>query len=189
MVPSSGSRMQHARMLMPRISFVSLPVWLLLAGLAAAPAGAQEQPQQLGQFGEWGAYAGQTAGKKVCFALAQPGSSQTSPPNRPRDPIFFFISTRPGDGIRNEISIIMGYKAKAGAEASAEIGGTRFALQTQSDNAWLKDANEEPRMVEAMRKGADLVVKGVSARGTQTTDRYSLKGLAQALDRVAQECR
>jgi len=40
-----------------------------------------------------------------------------------------------------------------------------------------------------LRKGKDLSMKSTSARGNQTTDRYSLSGIAQALDRVAQECR
>jgi invasion protein IalB len=44
-------------------------------------------------------------------------------------------------------------------------------------------------MVDAMRKGADLVIKSESGRGTKTTDTYSLKGIAQALDRVAEECK
>jgi invasion protein IalB len=62
-------------------------------------------------------------------------------------------------------------------------------MYTQNDGAWVKNPAEETRMIEAMRKGADLVVKGVSSRGTQTTDRYSLKGVSQALDRVDQECK
>jgi len=32
-------------------------------------------------------------------------------------------------------------------------------------------------------------VTGESGRGTKSTDRYNLKGLSQALDRVAQECK
>ena len=40
-----------------------------------------------------------------------------------------------------------------------------------------------------MRKTGELVVKGTSALGTQSTDKYSLKGLGQALDRTAQECK
>jgi invasion protein IalB len=44
-------------------------------------------------------------------------------------------------------------------------------------------------MVDAMRKGADLTVKGTSGRLTQSTDQYSLKGLAQALDKIEQECK
>jgi invasion protein IalB len=62
-------------------------------------------------------------------------------------------------------------------------------MYTQGDGLWIKNAAEEERMVEAMRKSADAVVKGVSAKGTETTDTFSLKGLAQALDRLAQDCR
>ena len=62
-------------------------------------------------------------------------------------------------------------------------------MYTQNDGAWIKNAAEEARMIEAMRKGADLTVKGTSGRGTQSTDQYSLKGLAQALDRAEQECK
>jgi hypothetical protein len=40
-----------------------------------------------------------------------------------------------------------------------------------------------------MRKSAEVTVKGVSAKGTETTDVFSLKGLAQALDRLAQDCK
>jgi hypothetical protein len=49
----------------------------------------------IGQFGTWGAYTATPNGKKVCFALAKPSSSKTNPPNRPRDPSYAFISTRP----------------------------------------------------------------------------------------------
>ena len=61
-------------------------------------------------------------------------------------------------------------------------------MYTQNDGAWIKNAPDEARMVDTMRKGADMVVKGTTSRGTQTTDTFSLKGIAQALDRVAQEC-
>jgi len=62
-------------------------------------------------------------------------------------------------------------------------------MYTQADGAWVKNAAEESRLVETMRKGLDLTVKGTSAKGTATTDVYSLKGLPQALDRIGQECR
>ena len=70
-----------------------------------------------------------------------------------------------------------------------EVGGAAFAMYTQGDGLWIKNAAEEERMVEAMRKSADLTVKAVSAKGTETIDSFSLKGLAQALDRLGQDCR
>ena len=44
-------------------------------------------------------------------------------------------------------------------------------------------------MVDAMRKGHDLIVKSESTSGTKTTDTYSLKGISEALDKVAEECK
>jgi hypothetical protein len=170
---------------------------------AARPAGAAErheapaaerheagaQPKLLGQYAEWGAYTASPGGKKVCFAIAKPTSSQTNPPNRPRNPIYMFISTRPADKVTNEVSIIIGYPFKPGSEASAQIGSTSFALYTQLDGAWIKNAAEEAQMVDAMRGGDNAIVKGESAKGTQTTDTFNLKGVSQALDRIAQECK
>jgi hypothetical protein len=160
---------------------------------AATPAStkpvASDEPKLLGQYGEWGAYTATPNGKKLCFALAKPGSSQTEPANRPRDPAYLFISTRPSDKVKEEISLIIGYPLKANTEVTAAIAGTNFALYTQEDGAWIKNAPDEPKMIEAMRKGSDLVVKGESGRGTKTTDTFSLKGISQALDRVGQECK
>jgi hypothetical protein len=154
----------------------------------AAVAGGAE-PTLIGQFGTWGAYTATPHGKKVCFALAKPSSSKTNPPNRPRDPAYAFVSTRPAEKVTNEVSVMIGYPLKPGSESTLEVGGASYAMYTQGDGLWIKNAAEEERMVEAMRKAADVVVKGVSAKGTETTDTFSLKGLAQALDRLAQDCK
>jgi hypothetical protein len=146
------------------------------------------QPNLLGQYGEWGAYTANPAGTKVCFALAKPQDARTNPAGKPRDPPYLFIASRPTENVRNEVSIAIGYSFKPGVDATVEIGSAKFPMYTQNDGAWIKNAAEEAHMVEAMRKGSDMVVSGTSARGTQSTDRYSLKGLSQALDRAAQEC-
>ncbi len=147
------------------------------------------EPTLIGQYGIWGAYTATPNGKKVCFALAKPSSSKTNPPNRPRDPAYAFVSTRPAEKVTNEVSIMIGYALKPGSDSTLEVGGGTYAMYAQGDGLWIKNAAEEERMVEAMRKSADAVVKGVSAKGTETTDTFSLKGLAQALDRLAQDCR
>jgi invasion protein IalB len=154
---------------------------------AAAPGGAQ--PALLGQYADWGAYAATSGGAKVCYALATPASTRTTPPNRPRDPVYLFISTRPAENVRNEVSVIIGYALKPDSEVNVEIGTNKFVMYTKADGAWVGNAAEEARMVETMRKSADIVVNGTSSRGTQSSDRYSLKGLSQALDRVAKECK
>jgi invasion protein IalB len=147
------------------------------------------QPKVLGQYGDWGAYVASPDGKKVCFTLAKPKSSTTNPAGRTRDPAYVFISTRPSENVRNEISAIVGYPLRASSDATAEVGSTNFAMYTQNDGAWIKNVAEEARLIDAMRKGAELPIKGTSSRGTQSTDIYSLTGLTQAMDRADQECK
>jgi len=147
------------------------------------------QPTLLGQYGDWGAYYAAPSGKKICFSIAKPKSAQTNPPGRKRDPVWLFVSDRPAENVRNEVSVIIGYPFKSPSDATAEIGSTKFALYTLNDGAWIKNVGEEARMIEAMRKGSDLTVKGMSGHGTESTDQYTLKGLTQAMDRADQECK
>ena len=154
-----------------------------------ATSGRDAQPTLLGQYGDWGAYTASPSGNKICFALAKPKTTKIEPAGRKRDPAYLFVSTRPADKVKNEVSVVIGYPFKTSSDATAEIGNTKFAMYTQNDGAWIKNVAEEARLVEAMRKGAELTVKGSSGRGAQSVDQYSLKGLGQALEKVEQECR
>lgn len=159
------------------------------AAAPAAPAVGGVQPTLLGMYSDWGAYTASPGGRKICFALAKPANSDSVPPNRPRDPAYMFVSSRPAEKVKDEVSVIIGYGFKPNTDATLELGGASYAMYTQNDGAWLKNAAEESRLIDAMRKGSDVKVKGVSARGTATTDVFSLKGLSQALDKVGEECR
>ena len=145
---------------------------LMSACLCAASASAQQkkaaasptdQAVLLGQFGDWGAYRASPGGKKVCFALSKPTSAATEPAGRNRDASYAFVSTRPSEKVKNEVSVIVGYPQKPGHDATAAIGSATYAMYTQNDGAWVKNAAEEAQLVDAMRKGADLVVKSESA--------------------------
>jgi hypothetical protein len=162
------------------------------AAAAAEPATAVAggvKPTLLGQYGDWGAYTASPGGKKICFAIAKPSTSETIPPNRPRNPSYMFISSRPADKVSNEMSIIIGYPFKPSSDATVAVGPTSFALYTQQDGAWIKNAAEEAHLLEAMRAAQSAVVKGTSAKGTRTADIFSLKGFGQALDRADQDCK
>jgi hypothetical protein len=159
------------------------------AAAAAAAASGGAKPTLLGQYGDWGAYTASPGGKKVCFTIAKPASSETSPPGKSRNPPYMFISSRPAEKVSNEVSIIIGYPFKPNSEATVAVGSTSFALYTQQDGAWIKNAAEEGNLIAAMRAGQNAVLKGTSAKGTQSTDVFSLKGLAQALDRSDQDCK
>ena len=155
---------------------------------AAAVAGGAK-PALLGQYGDWGAYTASPGGKKICFAIAKPATSETSPAGKTRNPPYMFIASRPGDKVNNEVSIIIGYPFKPNSDATIAVGSSSFALYTQQDGAWIKNATEETQLIEAMRVGGNAVVKGTSAKGTRSTDIFSLKGLAQAVDRTNQDCK
>jgi hypothetical protein len=145
------------------------------------------KPVQTASYGDWGAYlATQGAKKKTCYALAQPKDRE--PAKLKRDPAYIFISSRPAENVRNEISIIMGFAMKDNSEAQADIGGSRFELIAKGSNAWIKNPAEESQFIESMKKGSKLVIKAASSKGNMTTDSYSLAGLSQALERVQKDC-
>lgn len=144
-------------------------------------------PALIAQYGDWGVYVSQAPKGKICYALSQPKDRQ--PASLKRDPGYFFISTRSAENVRNEASVVVGFALKDGADAAIDIGGTTFPFFTKSDGAWIKNAAEEARLIEALRKGRDFSVKATSQRGNATSDRYSLTGIGQALDRAAQECK
>ncbi len=178
--------------LRPILPFV-LALSLALPSVAAAQSKppVMAQATLLGQFGDWGAYTASPGGRKVCFALSKPTSSQDNPPNRrtAANVVYMFVSTRPAEKVRDEVSVLItGYAFRANADAELAVGAANFSMYTQNDGAWVKNAADESKMVDAMRKGADAVVKATTSRGTQTTDTFSLRGISQALDRVAQEC-
>jgi hypothetical protein len=167
------------------------PAATATAGPAAAATAAAHgaKPTLLGQYGDWGAYTASPGGKKVCFTIAKPSSSETNPAGKSRNPSFIFISTRPAEKVTDEVSIIIGYPFKPSSEATVAVGSASFALYTQQDGAWIKNAAEETHLIEAMRTGQNAVLKGLSAKGTRSTDIFSLKGLAQALDRSNEDCK
>ena len=139
----------------------------------------------VGRFGEWDVFA--TSGKgKTCYTLARP--KERVPANLKRDDAYVFISNRPAENVHNEISVIMGFAMKDGAEPSADIGGAAFQMIAKGSNAWLKNPAEEGRFIEAMKKGSKLVVKASSSRGHASTDTYSLAGISEALARIRKDC-
>ena len=174
-------------MTLPRIHPALLGVFL--AATVAAPAAAQGQGQSkaVAQFGDWSVYVS-TASPKVCYAISQPKSR--APEGLKRDPAYFFVSTRPGENVKNEVTVTVGFPLKEGSDATLAVGnGMTLQLYTKDEGAWVRNVADEAKLVDAMRRGKDLTVASTSLRGNVTTDKYSLVGIGQALDRVAQECK
>jgi invasion protein IalB len=143
------------------------------------------KPMLLDTFHDWGAYMAQGK-EKTCYALASP--KDRMPGALKRDPAYVFISSRPSENVRNEVSIIMGFAMKDNADAKAEIGNASYDLIAKGTNAWVKNPAQENQFIDSLKKGSKLIVKAPSLKGNVTTDSYSLAGLSQALERVHKEC-
>ena len=157
------------------------------AAAAASANSGQGQAMLLETAGKWQAFSSQQGRSKVCYALSK--AETRSPANLKDVEGLLFISNRPAEGVRNEISFVMNFDVKEGVEHQAVIGNERFALVAKGKNMWLKNPAEEPRMLDAMRKGAGLEIKANSKRGNPTSDKYSLAGLSQVLKKADDACK
>lgn len=170
------------------------------AGLAAPPKPDTKKPAQkvqqkeppnqgitpLGGAQGWQAYSDAEKGHKICYLVGEPSKSE--PAGAKRSKVYASITHRPADKVANEVSFNAGYLFKEGSDAELLVDGRKFSLFTNKDGAWSRDAATDKAVVEALAKGKQAVIKGVSARGTETTDTYTLAGLAQALHQIDKAC-
>jgi hypothetical protein len=157
----------------------------VLLALAAADADAQAV-KLVSRFNDWNVYAHESADARICFAASRPNSSE--PAGARRDSIYFYVSAWPKDGVKSEVSVKIGYPLRKGSAVTVTIGNTAFNLFTNDDKAFVADPNAELKLIEAMKKGSVMIVRGTSQRGTQTTDTYSLSGISQAVQTVTAGC-
>lgn len=162
----------------------------MLAGLAicasAGPASATE-PKLLAEHGAWEAYAYvDETGNKVCYMASKPTKEEGN--YTKRGAIFALVTNRPAESTKNVFSYIAGYLYKPGNGTEITIDAQTFELFTQDDTAWAQDAATDEKIVEAMRKGSSMVVRGMSSRGTKTVDTFSLAGSGAAHDAITKEC-
>lgn len=157
------------------------------ASAVFVPAAVQAaQPKQIGKHGAWTSYVLTERGKKVCYMVSKPIKEQGKYTNRGE--IFALITHRPSESTKDVFSYITGYTYKQGSDANVTIDGKRYVLFTQDDTAWTPDAAADAKLAKAIQRGSKMVVKGTSARGTLTTDTYSLKGSGSAYKAISQEC-
>ena len=164
------------------------PASLVAAALMMLPLPAlAESPQPLGTFRDWNAYSFTEGSKKTCFAASAPVDSE--PKGARRGDIHLIVTNRPADKVAGEISIAAGYEFKEGAKATLEVDGKSYDLTTKGENAWTASPDVDKTVTQAMIKANDLAVRGMSARNTRTTDRFSLNGFKAAYDAIAKACR
>jgi invasion protein IalB len=181
--------MPGTSMILPRDLLLLLPcsVAILIAAFAVAPdATAQGTALETGKFGDWIVHQNAGSGPKICFAASLPKLKEPAGANRAK--IVLYVSAWPKEGVKTEFSVKLGYTIKAGSPVAVSVGTDAFELFSKDDRAYVADPTEELKMIEAMKSGQTVVVKATSAKGTATTDTYSLKGLDKALQAVATAC-
>lgn len=158
---------------------------ILVLAAMARPAGAAD-PKRIGGSEIWGAYEVGDGNDRVCFVYGAPKDSRGD--YTKRGDTYLQVAHRPGDKVRNEVSVTAGYPYKDGSDVDVDIDGRKFSLFTQNDGAWARDSKTDDGLVEAMIKGRTMVVRGRSSRDTLTVDTYSLSGFTQAYRSASQAC-
>ena len=143
-------------------------------------------PKEIGKFTDWAAYEASENGAKVCWMVTTPKKSL--PTNVNRGEIFMMVAHRPNDKVFNKLNVIIGYPFKPEANAFGSIDNKKYRLVTKDDAAWLASPEETDALIKDMRRGMEVIVKGTSTRGTDTTDTFSLRGFTKANRAITQAC-
>lgn len=159
---------------------------LLLLSFSPVSAHASD-PTKIGDFGKWEAYEfEEPGGGKVCYMMAKPDKDEGK--YSKRGEIVALITHRPAEGTKNVFSYMSGYSYKKGEDVTLTVDGKKFTLFTQNDMAWAADAAADTALTNAIQKGSTMIVKGVSGKGTETKDTFSLKGSTKAYEAITKAC-
>lgn len=143
--------------------------------------------ERIGDFKDWSAFTAKEGDEPVCFMSTQPSKAEGNYTRRGE--IFALVSHRPAENRRGEVSFVAGYTFQADSVVEVSVDGAKaFTLYTKDDGAWARDSETDENLIDEMIKGGRMVVRGVSARGTQTTDTYSLSGFTAAYRAINGAC-
>ncbi len=158
-----------------------------VSAFATVPASA-DPATLLGVFQNWSAYSSGSGGDLTCYALSQPRATQ--PKGAKRTPIYLMVSDWPGRKVKAEPQIVLGYPVKENAPAALGVGASKFAFFARGPgSAWLQALGDNARLIDTLGKGVSAVASGISARGTKTSDTYSLAGFPEALAKIHDVCK
>ena len=149
-------------------------------------ASAEENLKSLGKFKDWESFVLSQDGNKTCFAQSIP--VVRAPKKLKRDPSRLFVSFRPAENIKNEISVTNGYEFKLKAPVVAKSGKKNYDLFSKGRFAWVIDNEEEVKLILTMKKASRLMIIGNTDKGDQTTDHYSMMGFTKAYNTAKKSC-
>ena len=145
-----------------------------------------EELKSIGKFKDWESFVLTQDGNKICFAQSVP--VLRAPKKLKRDPSRLFVSFRPAENIKNEISVTNGYEFKLKTPVTAKSGKKSYDLFTKGRFAWVVDNEDETKLIKTMQKASRLMIVGNSDKGEQTTDHYSMMGFTKAYNVTKKSC-
>lgn len=163
-----------------RIWFSRLAVITFLISLSSF---AHAQTHQ-GSFKDWDVYTMMQQGNKVCYIATAPKSKRGNYTRRGEP---YVLVTHVASDV-NEFSTSSGYPYKRGKEVTVEIDKKKYKLFTKGELAWAYDSPQDKAMIDAMKKGINMKIRGTSQRGTYSLDGYSLRGFTNAFNKMIQLC-
>jgi Invasion associated locus B (IalB) protein len=169
------------------LSFVCALTLALPAALTVPVLAQAASPQEIASNGKWRGYTITENGKTNCYMLAEPDKHEGN--YTQRGPIYLFITHRPALKTFDEVTIDTGYTYEKNSTVKVTIGSRDFTMVTEGSQAWMESAATDKQMVEAMKRGNDMSVRGASNRGTRTVDTYSLTGFSATYKAVTAACK
>ena len=147
---------------------------------------AEENLKSIGKFKDWESFVLSQDGNKTCFAQSIP--VVRAPKKLKRDPSRLFVSFRPAENIKNEISVTNGYEFKLKSPVSAKSGKKSYDLFAKGRFAWVVDSKDELKLIVTMKKASRLMIVGMTEKDDQTTDHYSMMGFTKAYNIAKKSC-
>jgi len=147
---------------------------------------AEENVKSIGKFKDWETFILSQEGSKICFAQSIP--VVRAPKKLKRDPSRLFVSFRPAENIKNEVSVTNGYEFKPKAPVAAKSGKKTYDLFSKGRFAWVVDNEDEAKLIVTMKKASRLMIIGNTNKGDQTTDHYSMMGFTKAYNTARKSC-
>ena len=146
----------------------------------------EENLKSIGKFKDWESFTLLQNGNKVCFAQSIP--VVRAPKKLKREPSRLFVSFRPAENIKNEVSVTNGYEFKAKTPVIAKSGKKTYDFFSKGRFAWVVDNEDEKKLISTMKKASRLMIIGNTDKGDQTTDHYSMMGFTKAYNTAKKSC-
>ena len=142
-------------------------------------------PRSTGKYKNWESFTVETDKGKICFAQTIP--TKRAPSSIQRGKSKLFVTFRPAEDIKDEVSLTSGHDYKT-STVTAASGKKKYSFFSQKSFAWLLDDQEEKNFIKLMKRATNLIIKARTIKGAETTDHYSMMGFTKAYNTAKKTC-